>query len=464
MCNGDGLGANYVAAGKNLNVYGTLLAVGDKHTCINGTEGAVGERPDCICGHIHSITVGIDSLCTEVIHGAGSENIIAGLYVYVVKHSGGSNVGDNEDTVSSRTLCTVTGNGTHSEVLFANTLGDKGGGSTAITVSSPHTAESEHSLTLLVITEADGVVCTTTVIHTEDESTVCLDTNHGAGSRITGTFFSLCNQFSVLNHHVEGYAYCMEELTLFKISIKLSTVERLYFTGNISLSISKNVENRRCRAGLSLYAQILTVINKDTGSVSVVVKVGVHTAYNVVSEIVLVILCHLGKFLMSPVRLIVRIFSELIDLIISRDNGYVRVRRVYLNYVKNLSTVTGSIVENYLGLNSCTGYKHVIFLGDYVVIAVSTECCLVVNYVFIFPVRDGCKRGHRESTEDHYDTNDHGYYTILEFNHVFSFLSFFISQRLLAVKKSVIIYQRICALLFCFLLWIVPERNVWENV
>ena len=304
---------------------------------------------------------------SEVVNSLGGKNVIVRLNVNHVKLTCGSYIRSNENTVSGRTLRTVTRNGTHLKILFTNTLGDKRGGSTAVTVSSPLTAKCEHCLAFLVRAETNRVISSTAVIHTNNESTVGLYTNHRTSSIVVTTLLSGINKLAILNYHTKGYTNSMEKGSICQVLFNLCLVVRLNVTRNVTLCILEYIKDRRCcvkNSTTSSYILMritdpLTVVNKYTGGVGVIIKVCVHTTDNVVSECILVILSHFGEFLMRPVSLI---FQILIDLVVSGNDGYIGVRRVYLNNVKNLSTITGCVVKYDLGLNSRAGNEYVILL------------------------------------------------------------------------------------------------------
>ena len=342
---GDSLGANNLAAGKNLNINGACSSVRNKLTVCNGAEGSIGKHPNSICGHIHSVTVGIDSFCAEGVNSLGSKNIVLRLDVYVVENTGGRNVGCNENTMCGRTLCAVTRNRTHCEFLFTYTLGKEGGGSAAVAVSRPLTTESKHNFAFFVRRETYGIVSATAVVHTNDEGTVFLNADHRTSCIIVASLYGFANQFTVFYNHTEGYTYCVEKGSFCKVSVKINLVKRLNVTRDVTFRILKYVKDggggvKNSSSGSYVFAEVtdaLTVVNKNTGRVGVVVKVSVHTADYVVSEIILVILCHFGKLLMRPVCLILEI---LIDLIVSGNNGNIGIGGVYFNNMKNLSAGT----------------------------------------------------------------------------------------------------------------------------
>ena len=170
----------------------------------------------------------------------------------------------------------------------------------------------------------------------------------------------------------------MEKRAFCKILINISLAESLNIARNVAFRILKDIQDggsitQRSTAGSYVFSCItdpLAVIDKNTGGIGAVVKVGIHTTDDVVSEGILVILRHFGEFLMRPVSLI---FQILIDLVVSGNDGYIGVRRVYLNNVENLSAGTGCVIEYHFGLNSCTGNKYIIFLRDYIIVTVGAE-------------------------------------------------------------------------------------------
>ena len=378
VCNSDGFGTYYFAAGNDLNINFTFGSVGNEFAIFNGTEGAVRKCPGCVCRHIHCVSVGIDCFCTEGINGFRSKDIIIRYYVYNIKLTGRCNVGSNEDTVCGRTLCTIARYGTHGESFFTNTFGKEGGRTAAVAVCCPFATKSKHSFAFFIVAETNGVVCTTSIVHTDYESTVFFNTNHGTCSCCRSSFFGFGNKFAVFNNHSKGNAYCMEKGFVCKIAVKFFSVECFNVAGNVAFCILKNVKDGTGRSGFTFNAEILTVINKNAGCIGVIIKVGVHTANDVISEVLLVIFCHLGKFLMGPVGLLAKV---LIDLVISGNNGYVRVGRINFDYVDNLSSITSSVVENHFILNRCVGNKIVFLFRNYVIVTIGTDLMSRFNII-----------------------------------------------------------------------------------
>ena len=329
--------------------------------------------------------------------------------------------------MGSGTLCTITGNRTHLEVLFTNALGDEGGRTAAVTVSSPNTAQRQHDFALFVRRKTNGVIGATAIVHNQNQSAIFLNTNHGTGSIIVTTLLSSVNEFAILNNHAEGNTNCVEQSTLCEILVNISLAERLDITRNITFRILEYIKDggsvtEHSTFGSYIFTCItdpLAVVNKHTGRVGVVVQVGVHTANDVVSESVLVILGHFGQFLMRPVSLIFQIF---VDLVVSRNDGYIRVRRVDLDNVENLSTGTSSVVKYDFGLNSCAGNQYVILFRDHVVVTVCTKACAIEDHIFLGPIGNRCKCVHRKHTYKHYGNNQNGHYASCCFHRLFSFL------------------------------------------
>ena len=350
--------------------------------------------------------MGIDSLCAEGVGGVGSEDVVVCGHVNHIQNAGRSHVGSNEDTVSGGTLSAVAGDRTHGEVLLTDALGQEGGGSTAVAVGGPLTAQSQHGLTQLVGAEADGVVGAAAVVHTDDQGTVLLDTDHGTGGGGAGALLLLVDQLAVLDGHGEGDRDCVEQDALIQVVLEVDLVVGLNIARDVALCILEHVQDGRGGGVLTLDTDILTVVDQDTGSVGVVVQVGVHTADDVVPEVILIVLSHLGQLLMRPVGLIGQI---LVDLIVAGNNRNVGVRRIHLDDVEDLSAVACRVVQNDFRFNGSAGDEDVILLGDYVVVTVGTKGLTVVNNVGFFPVRNGCERGKRNDAHEHEDRQKNGY-------------------------------------------------------
>ena len=130
--------------------------------------------------------------------------------------------------------------------------------------------------------------------------------------------------------------------------------------------------------GKTTLFKLITGVFEPTGGM---IRLGANIAVG--SEVVLVILCHIGKLC---VRLVCRNRDILIDLVVSGNYGYIGIRRIYLNNVHNLSACSVSIVKYDLGLNCSSGNKNVIFFRDYIVIAVSTKLITIINHIVICPI------------------------------------------------------------------------------
>ena len=367
--------------------------------------------------------MGVDGFRAEGVLGLGSEDVVSGVDVHIIQHAGGSYVGNNEDAVSGGTLCAVAGNGAHGEVFLTDALGDEGGGAAAVAVGSPLAAQRQHGFAQLIVAETDGVVGAAAVIHTNDQSAVFLDADHGTGSGGRGALFGIGDKLAVLNGHAEGDADCMEQDAFFQILVEVSSVERLHIAGDVAFGILENIQDGRGRSILALNTDALAVVDQDAGSVGVIVQVGVHTADDVVAEVFLVILCHVGQFLVGPVCFVVGVLRQLVDLMVSGNDGYIGVGRVNFDNVKHLSAGTGCIVEHDLGLNGCAGYEDVIFFRDYVVVAIGAEGCTVKNDIILCPVGDRCQSGQRQNADDHHDCQHKSRYASDSFLHLLYILS-----------------------------------------
>ena len=229
-----------------------------------------------------------------------------------------------------RTLCTVTRYRTHSDFIFTNTLRDECRRTTAIAVSSPLTAKSKHGFSKLIIAETYRIISSTAIIHTNNESSVFLNTDHRTRRSRRRSLLGLLNQLTVFYGHSKRYTNSMKKSTTFEIIIKLGFVKRLNITRNSTIFSLEHIENRRCgiknrTTGSYVFAKItdaFSVVNKYTRRITLVIKVSIHTTDDVVPEVILIILRHFCEFLMRPVCLIIQIF---IDLIVSRNDGYIRI-------------------------------------------------------------------------------------------------------------------------------------------
>ena len=405
------LTANHFAICQHLDHYLTLRTIGSKHTICNSTKGFIGQCPSNIIGHFHSIAMGIDCFCVKGVDSLGCKDIILGFHIDYIQNTGGRNIGSNEDTMCSRTLCAVAGNGTHLKVLFANALGDEGGRTTAVTVGSPLTAQSQHGFAQLIVIEANRVVCATAIVHNQNQCAVFFNTDHRASSCVTSTRLSLCNQFAVHNSHSERNTNCMEQSAAFQISIEVRLVVCLHIAGDGAVLFLEYVQDGAGGRGFALHANALTVVHQNARCIGVIVQVSVHTADNVITQIIFIILGHFGQFLMRPIRLIQGILCQLIDLVITGNDRDIRVGGIDLDNVQHLSTGTSSIVQDDFGFHSSAGNQHVILFGDHVVITIGAKGSTFIHYILICPVGDGCKCRERNQTNEHRNRDHQGDYS-----------------------------------------------------
>ena len=411
ICDSNLLTANHFAICQHLDHYLTLRTIGGKHTICNSTKGLIGQCPSNIIGHFHSIAMGIDCFCNKGVDSFGCKDIILGFHIDYIQNTGGRNVGSDEDTVCGGALCAVAGNRTHLEVLFANALGDEGGRTTAVAVGSPLTTQSQHGFALFIRRETHGVVSATAIVHNQNQSAIFLDTYHGTGSIIRTARFLSVNKLAIVNNHAKGYTNCMEQSAAFQISIELSLVVCLHIAGDGAVFFLEYVQDGAGGRGFTLHANALAIVHQNARCIGVIVQVRVHTADNVVAQIIFIILGHFGQFLMRPVRLIQRILCQLIDLVITGNDRDIRVGGVDLDNVQHLSTGACSIIQDDFGFHGCAGNQDVILLGDYVVIPIGAKGGAFIHYILICPVGDGCKCRERNQTNEHRNRDHQGDYS-----------------------------------------------------
>ena len=449
VIHGDGLGADYCAAGENLNFHHTLGAVRNKGTVLDGAKGIIGQVPLGIGGHLHGVAVGVDGLSEEGIYGVGSEDIIFSSHIHHIQDTGRGHIRGNENAMRGGTLSTVTGDRAHGEGLLADTLGQEGRGAAAVTVSSPLTAQSQHGLAQLIGAETNRVVGTTTVVHTDDQGTVLLDTDHGTGSSRGSALLSLVHQLTVLNGHAKGNGNSVQQDALLQVTVEVILAVGLDIAGDVALGIPEDIQDRGGGGILTLDTDVLAVVDQDTGSIGIVVQVGIHAANDVVAKDILIISRHFGQLLMGPIGLIIGILCDLIDLIVTRDDRHIRIGGVHLDDVEDLSAVARIVVQNDFGLNCSTGNEYVILLRDHVVVAIGAEGGAVIHNIRVFPVRNGRKSDRRHEAEQHHQGQNHGHYADCQFacHFLFSFSEYLYKHRTVSIS---------CQML--------PERNIGENI
>ncbi len=110
------------AADQYLHIDVTQRAVGNKDAVFYGTETLIGQRPSGFIGHIHGITVGINTFCSERISGSGCKIIIFRIDFNASENAGRGNIGNDENAVNGRAFRAVAGNRTHHTFLFTDTF------------------------------------------------------------------------------------------------------------------------------------------------------------------------------------------------------------------------------------------------------------------------------------------------------------------------------------------------------
>ena len=183
--------ANNSTSGSNPYSDITFFAVRDEYSVVNGSKRLIRQCPCNILRRIHGKTVGINRLCTKRIHCARGKDIIIRGNVYIVKNTGGSHIGYNNNAVQCGTLRSIAGNAAHGDFILTSTFRNERRRSTAVAVKCPFTAQGKHGFAFFIITETNRVICATAIIHNENQSTVLLDADHGTSGRIGCSLFCL---------------------------------------------------------------------------------------------------------------------------------------------------------------------------------------------------------------------------------------------------------------------------------
>ena len=178
----DSLFTHRLAVHGHLHRDASLLAIRDKQTLVgDAAEGAVGQPPYGIRGDIGRSTAVIHAGSVELNRAAGG--IVIGIRgnTGFLKLSCRGCGGDDENAVGGGALRAVRGRAMELHLL-AGTLGQEGGGSAAVAVEGPDTAEGDHELRHLVAVEAPGEGLLATLVHDDNDGAVLLDAHEGTGS------------------------------------------------------------------------------------------------------------------------------------------------------------------------------------------------------------------------------------------------------------------------------------------
>ena len=334
----------------------TSGAVGGEHAI---GEGAVDSREgQALGGQGSGCTGGINALDGHGNGGTGGDHIIGSGHGHMVELTGSLRIGHHDDTVDGGTGSTVGGDVTERVVRLTLALGQELGGSAAVTVDSPDTAQSQHGLAQLVGGQTNSVGGVTTLGLADNQSTVGLDTDHGTVGCI-GTVHTGSDQLTVLDDEAEvaGHSLPLVAMKSLGAVTKLELDRTVILLGDGQIGLRVAVESGGC--------ENLTVPHHEaTGSLVVVCQSSVHTADDVVAQLVTVVVHLLLHDLSRPIGGIGQI---LVDGIVGRQNADVGVVGVNLNHVQDLSASTVIVVDNDLRLDRAVT-KYIVILGDYVVV------------------------------------------------------------------------------------------------
>ena len=198
----DGLFTHRLAVHGHFYSHAPLLAVRYEQARIAETaKGTVGQFPEGIGGNIRG--------GPAVIHACGAElNRAAGGIVIGIRGNTGflklscrGCGGDDENAVGGGALRAVRGRAVQLQLL-AGALGQEGGGSAAVAVEGPDTAEGDHELRHLIAVEAAGEGLLAALVHDDDDGAVCLDAHEGTGSGRLGIIDGVYI-FAVLHQGIE---------------------------------------------------------------------------------------------------------------------------------------------------------------------------------------------------------------------------------------------------------------------
>ena len=176
----DALGTDNLLIVDQLDCHITGLAIGSEHTIRNGTEAGISQSPGCLGGDLSLSTGEVTANCLYINGGIGNIVIAFSLQISIIKLTGCGCGGNKDNAVGVLTQCAITGRAVHGK-LFTGALGHEGGGTAAVTVGRIDTAGSNHDLCTLVHVHAQRIGRLTTIVHHDNNRTVCLNTNHRTG-------------------------------------------------------------------------------------------------------------------------------------------------------------------------------------------------------------------------------------------------------------------------------------------
>ena len=364
---------HYLVIVNQLDLGHALLAGGHELAGLDGTEGSVSHLPGSTLGNGSGSVSSVNTGCGELQGRAGSHVIIVSVQNSFVELAGSLDLGNQDHAVDGRTLGAVGGDRTHDVIDIAGALGHEGGGSAAVAVDCVHATQSQHHLTHLVVGKTTGGGGVTTVNLTEDQGTVSLDTDHGAGSVGRCTLNSFGLKYAVLNQptEVSGNGSLLIAGQRGAHGTKLTTT--VLVDGQVGLRALMNFRSAENHA----------VPNHVTiGSVGVVSQGGIHSTDHVVAQ-GLIVSHGLGQLHSLPVlRLISNAFQgqivgiQLVNAVVTGENLDHLVGRVYLKGVNDLTVITVCVVEDHLYLGDAGGELIDLF-GNFFKIVVG-YCCVII--------------------------------------------------------------------------------------
>ena len=381
---------HYLVIVNQLDLGHALLAGGHELAGLDGTEGSVSHLPGSTLGNGSGSVSRINTGCGELQGRAGSHVIIVSVQNSFVELAGSLDLGNQDHAVDGRTLGAVGGDRTHDVIGIAGALGNEGGGSAAVAVNCVHATQSQHHLTHLVVGKTAGGGGVTTVNLTEDQGTVSLDTDHGAGSVGRCTLNSFGLKYAVLNQptEVSGNGSLLIAGQRGAHGTKLTTT--VLVDGQVGLCALMNFRSAENHA----------VPNHVTiGSVGVVSQGGIHSTDHVVAQ-GLIVSHGLGQLHSLPVLgLISNAFQgqivgiQLVNAVVTGQDLDHLVGRVYLKGVNDLTVITGVVVEDHLYLGDAGGELIDLF-GNFFKIVVGYRCVII-------PRGGQSREGHHGDTQQY---------------------------------------------------------------
>ena len=353
--------------------HASLLAVRDEQALIgDAAKGAVGQLPEGIFGDIRGGTAVIHTCGVELDRAAGGVVIrIRGDTGFLKLTRGGSG-GDDEDTVGGGALNAV-GGGAMELQLLTGALGQEGGGSAAVAVEGPDTAEGDHELRHLVAVEAPGEGLLAALVHDDDDGAVCLDAHEGTGSGRLGISDGVYI-FAVLHQGIELNG---DQLLL---PARNAVVEPAHLglghigrAGNTVLLVEVDDKTGGGTPQGALAVGVFHAVH-DQGAQGLTDQLGVFFIVGLVIPVqrnvrsgdyvaVAVLLCILD-LLGHDLNLILFVFQTLRHFIGTGHDLGVRVMGIHLHHVAHLAVGAVLFSQNDLRLGD-TGSQLPVTLGDH---------------------------------------------------------------------------------------------------